>query len=107
MICLLWFFRNENRITELKPVFVDNIPDKLEHGIIYISQMYNIAIHLCVCGCNEKTVTPTKPMAGDPNWSLNINNGKITLRPSIGNFKGENPYHAHYFITENKIKWCN
>ena len=23
----------------------------------------------------------------------------------VGNFNGENPYHAHYYITNNKIEW--
>lgn len=77
------------------------MPDKLEEGILYISEKFELAIHLCACGCGGKTVTPID--AGG--WTLTKQDDKITLRPSIGNWSGENPYHAHYFITANKIEW--
>ena len=81
---------------------METFPEVLEEGTLYISEKYRLAAHLCACGCKEKTVTPiNKP--GE--WSLTDNNGLVTLRPSIGNFKGQNPYHAHYFITNNKIEW--
>lgn len=92
-----------NKLHELKPVFVETIPKDLEDGILYISRKFEIAIHLCACGCKEKTVTPIGGPHGG--WALTEIEGKITLRPSIGNFKGENPYHAHYYITNNKIQW--
>lgn len=90
-----------NKINELKPVYVDYMPDQLEAGKLYISTVFKLAIHLCACGCGEQTVTPL----GDKEWMLTDKGGKITLRPSIGNFSGENPYHAHYYITDNKIEW--
>ena len=91
------------RIFEIKPVFVDNIPDKLEHGILYISKTHYTAIHLCACGCGLETVTPLSP----ENWTLINDNGLVSLKPSIGNTKGELPnYHAHYFIFSNRIIWC-
>jgi hypothetical protein len=93
------------RLIELKPEYCDTIPNELQEGILYISKQYGIAIHLCACGCGEKTVTDLKPIWRD-GWALQDNEGKITLRPSIGNFKWEHPYHAHYFITENRIDWC-
>lgn len=88
------------KINEVTPIFVDVIPSILKEGIIYISYKYEIAIHLCACGCNKQVVTPFGANA----WTLTTDNG-ITLRPSIGNFKGENPYHAHYYITNGKIEW--
>ncbi len=93
------------RTTELIPVYLDTIPRKIEEGKIYISLEHGVAIHLCACGCLEKTVTDLKPVSTD-GWTLTDNNGLVTLRPSIGNFNGENTYHAHYFITDNKIQWC-
>ena len=93
------------KISELKPVYVEEfIPGELEDGILYISKRFGIAIHLCACGCGQKTVTDLKPRWSD-GWTLTDDDGRITLRPSIGNFNGENPYHAHYFITDNKIQW--
>lgn len=93
------------KIFEILPVYVDTIPEELEEGIIYISHKYGIAIHLCACGCKGKTVTGLNPHWNNSGWNLTDNDGKITLRPSIGNFSGENPYHAHYFITNNQIQW--
>jgi len=94
------------RIRELIPVFVDVIPDNAEEGKLYVSKLYCVAIHLCACGCGGKTVMDLKPNWKD-GWTLIENpNGTLSFSPSIGNFTGENPYHAHYFIVENKIVWC-
>ena len=90
------------KTTELKPVFVETIDEDLQEGILYISEKYGMAIHLCACGCGGKTVTDLKPVWKD-GWTITNNNGLITLRPSIGNWSGQHPYHAHYYITNNKI----
>ena len=92
------------KIFSLSPVYVYYIPEELEEGKIYISLEFGIAIHLCACGCKGKTVTGLKEYWSD-GWTLTNNDGEISLRPSIGNFSGENPYHAHYYITDNKIEW--
>lgn len=79
------------------------IPDDLKQGVLYISEKYGVAIHLCACGCGGQTVTPFGDKHG---WFLTRNpDGTVTLRPSIGNWSGENPYHAHYYVTNNKIEW--
>jgi len=81
-------------VKELIPVYCDVIPamhhpdsglERLEEGKIYISLKYGTAVHLCACGCLNKTVTPLKPYWKN-GWVLTDNNGKITLRPSVGNF---------------------
>lgn len=93
------------RIKELTEiVYCDQIPENLEEGKLYVSEKYGTAIHLCACGCKQKTVTTLTPY-WDSGWTLTRINHTVTLRPSIGNFAGENPYHAHYYITENKIEW--
>ena len=89
------------KIFELTPAYSQYIPEQLEEGILYISEEFQIAIHLCACGCKRQTVTPLE----NDGWALTKNNQKVTLRPSIGNFMGENPYHSHYYITDNKIQW--
>ena len=88
------------RINELKPEYVEFMPHGLLSGILYISERFELAIHLCACGCGGKTVTPLKD-----HWVLTKKDDKVTLRPSIGNWSGESPYHAHYYITDNKIEW--
>lgn len=90
-----------DKLNELEPVFVEFMEKELEPGKLYISERFKTAIHLCACGCGQKSVTPLHK----DDWTLTNNNGLITLRPSIGNFNGEDPYHAHYYITNNKIEW--
>ena len=38
--------------------FVQNIPEQLEPGILYISMEFATAAHRCFCGCGEEVVTP-------------------------------------------------
>jgi hypothetical protein len=92
------------KINSLIPLYCETIPEVLEEGILYISYKYGMAIHLCACGCKQHCVTGLQPY-WNTGWSIQDNEGLITLRPSIGNWEGENPYHAHYFITNNKIEW--
>jgi len=88
--------------TELQPVFVEYMPKEKEQGKLYISEKFQLAIHLCACGCKRESVTP---IARDE-WTLTKTlDNQITLRPSIGNFNGEKPYHAHYYITNNVVEW--
>jgi len=96
------------RLTELKLEYVEKMPKAKAEGILYISKKYNLAVHLCACGCGIEAVTPldlTKMKGYKDEWALIEDNGKVTLRPSIENFSWEKTYHAHYFITENKIEW--
>ena len=89
------------RLQELIVEYSDELPQQKEHGKLYVSEKYKIAIHLCACGCGVQSVTPLK--VGE--WVLTKKDEKVTLRQSIGNFKGESRYHAHYYITDNKIDW--
>lgn len=94
------------KITELIPVFVEYIPTEIEKGKVFITKKYCVAVHLCACGCGEKTVMDLKPNWKN-GWTLIENpDGTVSFSPSIGNFNGQNPYHAHYFIMNNKIIWC-
>lgn len=97
------------KLNELKPVFSKHLPNwkDMEHGVLYISEEFGVSNHLCACGCGHQTVLPfNRGKDYGKDWSLSNIDGKITMIPSIGNFSGENPYHAHYFITDNKIIWC-
>ena len=89
---------------ELVPVYVDNIPDTIKAGMLYISEKYATSIHLCACGCGKETVCKLQPTWKD-GWLLTKNEGLVTLRPSIGNWTYQNHYHAHYYITNNNIEW--
>lgn len=88
-------------MSELRPEFVEFIPLVLETGVLYISERYHTASHLCACGCGEKVVTPLTP-AG---WTLTCHDGCASLYPSIGNWNYA--CHSHYWILRNAIVWSD
>lgn len=85
--------------------FVEFIPNLIEDGILYISIMYKTTIHLCVCGCGNKVVTPLSPN----DWAITFDGKNISLSPSIGNWSFD--CQSHYWIKRNQIryarKWSN
>lgn len=87
------------KLHELKPQYVEFVPDPLERGILYVSLPYRVAIHLCACGCGVQTVTPLDPKTG---WSLKAVGNEISLYPSIGN---QQICGSHYWIKDSKIEW--
>lgn len=89
-----------DKTKEFKINFVKRIPHNLENGILYVCLECKVAVHLCACGCGEKTVTPL----GINGWALNYKDGELSLSPSIGNFSI--PCKSHYFIRKNKVIWC-
>lgn len=79
--------------------FVEFIPESLEEGVLYVSKKYYTASHKCFCGCGEEVVTPITPT----DWTLYEQNGKVSLRPSVGNWRLK--CRSHYYITNNQIQW--
>lgn len=80
---------------------VEFIPKMLDVGILYVSERFNVAAHLCPCGCQTKIVTPL----GSCEWSFKKDKGGPTLRPSIGNW--QIPCQSHYLITDGMIEWSD
>jgi len=76
------------------------LPKKLEEGKLYFSRKYEIAGHLCPCGCGNKVITPIDSFE----WHLRIRNGKPSLFPSIGNWQLD--CKSHYWIINGKIEWA-
>ena len=85
---------------EIRPQFVDFIPQRLEVGVLYISERYKTASHLCPCGCGEKVVTPLSPV----DWTLRNSAGVVSLHPSIGNWNYS--CRSHYWIRRNHVVWA-
>lgn len=81
--------------------FVNTIPSRrdLEPGVIYVSINHTTAVHLCMCGCGNETVTPIRP----DGWTISFNGEHISLRPSIGNWRY--PCQSHYYITNGHVRW--
>jgi hypothetical protein len=86
----------------IAPVYVELMPEwgEMKQGIIYISKVYGTACHLCLCGCGERVAMPLNSEEDKTfGWDFTEKEGKITFRPSIGNYNF--PCKSHYIITNN------
>jgi hypothetical protein len=79
---------------------VHYMPTDLELGILYVSDEFDIAIHLCACGCGSKIKTPLGPTE----WSIRETPNGPSLHPSVGNW--QQPCKSHYWIDCGEIKWA-
>lgn len=78
---------------------VELMPAKLAPDVLYASQKYSTAAHLCACGCGEKVRTQLGPLG----WTLTQERSGPTLFPSIGNW--QKPCRSHYFIRSGRVLW--
>lgn len=76
---------------------VTYLPKELAPGILYVSDEYAVAGHLCACGCGNKVITPLGPTE----WSFTEQNGRPSLWPSIGSW--QLPCRSHYVIAAGQI----
>jgi hypothetical protein len=77
------------------------IPTELSPGVLYVSKEFDIAAHLCACGCGSKIKTPLGPCE----WSIEQTAKGPSLTPSIGNW--QEPCQSHYWIYRGEIKWAD
>lgn len=78
---------------------VKYMPKELESGVLYVSEEYGSAAHLCACGCGSKIRTPLGPTE----WSFEDTAKGPTLYPSIGNW--QLACKSHYWIHQGKVIW--
>ena len=78
---------------------VRTMPAKLEPGVLYVSEAFETAAHLCACGCGSKVRTPLGPTE----WTFTEDLGGPSLYPSIGNW--QRPCNAHYWIQNGRVEW--
>jgi hypothetical protein len=88
------------RIEFLRPEHVEFIPKVIDPGVIYISNKFRTASHLCCCGCGTKLVTPLR----ETEYKLTERAGAVSLSPSIGNWN--HPCQSHYWISGNRVIWA-
>ena len=88
------------RISSLQPKSVDEIPEFLDSGVLYISDLYSVVAHVCCCGCGERVNVSLKPTR----WRLTYVGDAVTLNPSIGNWRL--PCQSHYWIRSNRVEWA-
>lgn len=79
---------------------VHYVPAVLEPGALYVSEAFEVAVHLCACGCGAKVVTPLDATG----WRFTEKVGQATLHPSIGNW--QLPCRSHYWIRSGKVVWA-
>jgi hypothetical protein len=77
--------------------FVDEVPERLEPGTLYVSMRYATALHLCCCGCGSEVVTPLSPVQ----WRVTFDGETITLDPSVGSWAL--PCRSHYVIRNGHV----
>ena len=78
---------------------VEFMPMSLDAGVLYVSEKYKVAAHLCPCGCGNKVVTPLGPAE----WWFSEDEGQTTLYPSLGNWQLS--CRSHYWILFGEIEW--
>lgn len=84
----------------IRAVQVREMPQVLEAGVLYVSQEFGTAAHLCACGCGSKIRTPLGPAE----WTYTETALGPSLSPSIGNW--QRPCKSHYWIIEGEIEWA-
>ena len=75
------------------------MPDSLVPGILYVSEEFETAAHLCACGCGAKIRTPLGPTE----WAFEDTRTGPSLSPSIGNW--QQACQSHYWIQEGRVEW--
>jgi hypothetical protein len=78
---------------------VHYMPRELRPGVLYVSEKFAVAAHLCACGCGAKIRTPLGPTE----WAVEETDGGPTLRPSIGNW--QQACRSHYWINQGEVIW--
>lgn len=76
------------------------MPKQLKPGILYVSEKFGTAAHLCACGCGAKIRTPLGPTE----WALQDTASGPSLWPSVGNW--QQACQSHYIIQGGKIIWA-
>ena len=87
------------KIKRLRLERVHYMPKVLEPGVLYASEEFGAAAHLCACGCGAKIRTPLGPTE----WRLEESTEGPSLSPSVGNW--QQPCRSHYWIWQGKIEW--
>lgn len=88
-----------SKVLKVRHEFVDFVPEDLAANTLYVSIKYATVIHLCLCGCGERVVTPLTPT----DWKLTYDGENISLRPSIGNWSFD--CQSHYWIDTSRVHW--
>ena len=78
---------------------VGYMPKELQTGVLYVSEEFHTAAHLCACGCGAKIRTPLGPTE----WSVEEAPKGPTLWPSVGNW--QQGCRSHYWFRDGEVVW--
>lgn len=73
---------------------------ELKPGVLYVSEEFDIAMHLCACGCGSKIRTPLGPTE----WAVEETDSGPSLSPSVGNW--QQACQSHYWINRGEVRWA-
>ena len=88
------------KLAKIDLKLVQYAPKTLEPGILYVSEEFGAALHLCACGCGAKISTPL----GVTEWKFENSQTGPSLDPSVGNW--QLPCQSHYWISKGEVVWC-
>jgi len=79
---------------------VHYMPQQLAPRVLYVSEEFSTAAHLCACGCGSKIRTPLGPKE----WQIKDAGRGPCLYPSIGNW--QHACKSHYWIHHGEVIWA-
>jgi|ERR1051326_8703920 hypothetical protein len=86
------------KVRVIRPSYVEQFPEKLEEGLLYICEDFQLTAHKCCCGCGEDVYNKLSPVK----WQLiKQPDGTVSLTPSIGNWNYA--CRSHYLIKGNRV----
>lgn len=88
------------KVDRLTHLFVDDMPNQLDRGILYVSLQFDTMAHLCCCGCGHEIITPLSPS----DWNFTYDGSALTVNPSIGNWSYA--CRSHYVIRRGQVIWA-
>lgn len=86
-------------VAQLIPEFVEQMPDDLEEGILYVSVPFRTSAHLCACGCRGEVWMPIRPDRHHLTWDGDT----VTMSPSVGNWGLR--CQSHYWVRSSQVVW--
>lgn len=100
-----WLLRLLRREKLFKYRFVDDVPDHLRSGTVYLignDGYFWQMLMICPCGC-KKALYMNLIEDYDPYWKYEIRGKTISISPSINRMVG---CRSHFFLKNGKIEWC-
>lgn len=87
-------------VDRLAARFVDDVPEVLDPGKLYVSIEHGTIAHLCACGCGNEVVLPLSPT----DWRLTWDGEQLSVAPSVGSWSL--PCRSHYLIARGRVQWA-